>query len=195
MKRGIILSHFAVFTFVIFLLMSCDSTEKDWTKAKSTNTISEYQNFLGKHPTGEYSTKAKTAILEIQKTILCKQLENAVDYVIAKFVESSRNFQFSLNVYSSKLSQNEKDRLQSLGNINCDLSMEGVQVNLTSPDNKIAPNGYVQAILSGSINHKIIIGEGNIGINNGEVFIGEGTKITIDTIKYIYTGGRLNESK
>jgi hypothetical protein len=47
-------------------LFACSSAEKDWGKADAANSISAYQEYLGKHPTGEHSAEASDRIHSLQ---------------------------------------------------------------------------------------------------------------------------------
>ncbi|MGH8260942.1 MAG: tetratricopeptide repeat protein [Steroidobacteraceae bacterium] len=48
------------------LLIACSSSEADWQKATTTNTIGSYQDFLKQHPNGEHANEARGRIHSIE---------------------------------------------------------------------------------------------------------------------------------
>ena len=62
MENFKILCYYAVIACLPIFFTSCDSTERDWTNAKTLNSIMGYQKFIKKHPTGENTENAKIAV-------------------------------------------------------------------------------------------------------------------------------------
>jgi outer membrane protein assembly factor BamD (BamD/ComL family) len=51
---------------VIALLTACSSSEADWTKAESQNTVSAYEDFVKQHPNDAHDAQAHTRIQGLQ---------------------------------------------------------------------------------------------------------------------------------
>ncbi len=49
-----------------FFLIACSSTEADWQKATSANTVAAYQDFLKEHPNGPNADEARSKIHMLQ---------------------------------------------------------------------------------------------------------------------------------
>jgi outer membrane protein assembly factor BamD (BamD/ComL family) len=56
---------------------ACSSVQEDWNKANTANTISAYQEYLSKHPTGEYSIQASDRIHSLQDDEAWSQAKQA----------------------------------------------------------------------------------------------------------------------
>ncbi len=56
----------AVSLVLTLFLLACSSTEADWQKAASANTIAAYQDFLKDHPNGQHADEARTKIHSLQ---------------------------------------------------------------------------------------------------------------------------------
>ncbi len=50
-----IVSNLFFISVLMVTIVSCNNSEKDWGKAKATNTISGYEEFQKKHPSSDYS--------------------------------------------------------------------------------------------------------------------------------------------
>ncbi len=56
----------AVSVALTVFLLACSSTEADWQKANSANTVAAYQDFLKEHPNGQHADEARTKIHSLQ---------------------------------------------------------------------------------------------------------------------------------
>jgi len=48
------------------VLLACSSTESDWQKASTANTVQAYQQFLQSHATGDHADEARSRIRALQ---------------------------------------------------------------------------------------------------------------------------------
>ena len=187
MKNRIVIN----FLLIVALIsnISCNRVEKDWNIANATNTIAAYTEFINNHPKSEYVVKAKTSMENIY-------LKDAVEYVVASFIQSTGNLMGFSNVKVPELSSEEKKRLDAIGVTDFSFSCQGdIQSQYGSGAFNIPSNGFVEAMLKGNVHHKIRLGEGNYSIENGMVVISEGSKIAINGNNYFYEGERLNDAK
>ncbi len=56
----------AVTLLLAVFLLACSSTEADWQKASSANTVAAYQDFLKDHPNGQHADEARTKIHSLE---------------------------------------------------------------------------------------------------------------------------------
>lgn len=56
----------AVSLVLAIFLLGCSSTQADWQKASSANTVAAYQNFLKEHPNGQHAVEARDKIHSLQ---------------------------------------------------------------------------------------------------------------------------------
>ncbi|MGH8149021.1 MAG: SPOR domain-containing protein [Steroidobacteraceae bacterium] len=59
-KLGVVGLVLAIF------LMACSSTEADWQKASTANTVAAFQDFLKEHPNGQHADEARTRIHSLE---------------------------------------------------------------------------------------------------------------------------------
>ncbi len=65
-----------IIMFVLLLTLACSTVQKDYENARQVDTITAYQDFLGKHPQSEYTNSAMTRIEE--KNFEMAESENTV---------------------------------------------------------------------------------------------------------------------
>jgi len=176
------------FLMIIILLIGCKEN-KDWEKACSLNTISDYEKFIKDHPTSEHIFNAKDAINKIH-------LQGALDYMITDFscryAGISREWNPSYEANLRAFPPEEIRRLIALGYDSSYLPVpSGIDIKMDGGENKIPKGGTYKATLWGKRNHEITICEGYFGIKDGHAYIGDGTKITIDDTAYEYKDKRL----
>lgn len=58
-------------------LAACNSTESDWQKASTANTVASYQQFLQQHPNGPHATEARTRLQQLQDEQAWTTAQNA----------------------------------------------------------------------------------------------------------------------
>lgn len=60
-----------IISLILCFFCSCSNTQKDWNEAQRANTAESYNQFLKKHPIGEYADKARQnlKIIEISGKI------------------------------------------------------------------------------------------------------------------------------
>lgn len=95
MKRHIISIQFVAFICLTLYLTGCENQESAWGKAKSENSISEYQRFIKKHPSSIYIENANIAmdsLIWISKLSTKKQNLDSLDSYLNKSL-SSKYFQ------------------------------------------------------------------------------------------------------
>jgi hypothetical protein len=56
----------AVSLVLAIFLLACSSTEGDWQKAATANTVAAYQDFLKEHPNGQHADEARSKIHSLQ---------------------------------------------------------------------------------------------------------------------------------
>ncbi len=56
----------AVSLVLTIFLLACSSTEADWQKAATANTVAAYQDFLKEHPNGQHADDARSKIHSLQ---------------------------------------------------------------------------------------------------------------------------------
>ncbi len=82
-----------IFLFVLVTFFACATAESQYEGARKINTISAYQEFLSKNPSGKYAKDAKTCI-------------DALNFEKAKSVNSVSAYQSFINSSNSELFKN-----------------------------------------------------------------------------------------
>lgn len=59
-------AHCTLALTAVTLLLGCSSAQGDWTKAAAANTVTAYQDYLNKHPSGDNSVEATNRIHALQ---------------------------------------------------------------------------------------------------------------------------------
>jgi hypothetical protein len=76
---------------VIFCAFSCSNAEKDFEKAKTANTIKDYEDYIQKHPNSELVKEAKKAIYEL--TLIANKLKAENDFKKAKTANNIKDYE------------------------------------------------------------------------------------------------------
>ena len=73
----------SLYVAIIFLSIGCNSNKRDWEKAKELNSITGYEDFVSKHPTGEFTQKAKIVIdsLELKEVLSAEDTVKISAYI------------------------------------------------------------------------------------------------------------------
>lgn len=77
-------SYLSLLVIMVVLTVGCATTQNQWKKAESANTIKAYEEFLEQNPESEYVEKAKDKIMELRYREAVK--ENKVS-AYQKFIE------------------------------------------------------------------------------------------------------------
>jgi hypothetical protein len=59
------MKYISLILFLSLLLFGCSNEQADWNKAVSSNTLQNYESFVGKYPAGKYADSANAKIEEI----------------------------------------------------------------------------------------------------------------------------------
>jgi hypothetical protein len=72
MENRIFFKQFAFITMLTTLLISCDTSEKDWNKAKLANSKTTYQEFIKKHSSSIFAESAQKAVDSLEWVAVLK---------------------------------------------------------------------------------------------------------------------------
>jgi hypothetical protein len=91
-----------ILLFVLVLLFACATSKSQYDEARKINTISAYQEFLSKNPSGEYTTLAQARI-------------EGLNFEKAKTINSVSAYQSFINLSNSDLFKNyAEQRIQMI---------------------------------------------------------------------------------
>jgi len=242
---------------ILFISFSCNNMNSDWEKAKSTNSVEGFQEFLKNYPKSDFANSAQNYIdslewinikiggsIEDYQTFQSEHLDSkiienvnvAIDslqwisilksdsvemyesYVseypagkhisaanvylqqnlsseyreilsytifrVVKIMDSNNPF---IDVSSSDFSNSVEEQFKKFNDISFDLEFH---VNGLGSIMRIEPGDKISVTYPKPHNYKISFTRGVIGEKGGNVYIGDGTIVSFNSVKYMFNAGR-----
>jgi hypothetical protein len=98
-----------------FIAVTCFPQKGKWDKALKINTIESYQEFLSKYPQSEYSSLAKSKIIDFEyEEIKSQNTINSLEAFLTKYPESKYTEEAEKTLKEMKFERNERELVKSV---------------------------------------------------------------------------------
>lgn len=106
-----------VYLLVVFLIVGCATTKRDWENTQNLNTVNAYQEFLSAHPKSSYTVEAETRIENIywEKAVQLNTI-NAYKNYLDSYPNGAHNINATQNIEKLTQAIEEQDWIKAQRN-------------------------------------------------------------------------------